>query len=197
LTTLGALLGAFGGADVARRNHQGLLLAALVLVLLGFLFGAIAGLADSPKTAGFGMFLFVAGLGCAGFAALDHHSGRPLVTASLIASPATHIEATIQRDGLGADDQMEADVETFANLLGNGTPLATVYRASVGPDETGKIDLSFQVPVPNDANVRSLLIRTWVAGKKRPDLSCSTRGRNGERDLRHTAACVLIVLPSR
>jgi len=71
-------------------------------------------------------------------------------------SAPAHIEARIERDGLGADDQMQADVETFANLLGAGTPLSTLYN-----------------------------------------LSCSARGPNGDRDLRHAAACVLIVLPGR
>jgi hypothetical protein len=202
LTTLFALLAAFGGADIARRNHQGLLVSALVLVLVGFLLGALALIAPSgaqPWVAAPGIFLLVLGLGLAGWSALDHHSGRPLVSASLIDTPTRHIEVKIQRDGLGASDQMEADVGIFADLDANTTPLATVYRASVGPDESGKIDLNFQVPVPTVEKARTVLIRTWVTGKDPPaDLSCATTYRKKlSKELRDNAAsCVLIVLPT-
>jgi hypothetical protein len=202
LTTLFALLTAFGGADIARRNHQGLLVSALFLVLVGFLLGALALLSPSgsqPWIAAPAMVLLVVGLGLAGWAALDHHSGRPLVSASLIETSPPHIEVNIERDGLGANDQMEADVETFADLDANRKPLATVYRASVGPDESGKIALNFQVPVPKDANARSVLVRTWVAGKSPPArMSCGAAYNTKlSKELRDNAAsCVLIVLPA-
>jgi hypothetical protein len=198
LTTLAALLTAFGGADVARRNHQGLLYGALLLVLLAFLSGALAALFNTHWLAGIGMILLVAGLGAAGWATLDHQAGRPLLSASLIETAPAHIEATIKRDGLGTKDQMEADVEGYTDLAAKTAPVATLYRASFGPDEDGKVDFSFQVPVPKDAWVKSVLLRTWVARTSEPqNLSCTSSGVKNDLkyDLKYEAACVLIVLP--
>lgn len=189
LTTLLALLSAFGGADIARRNHQALLVAALILVLFAFTFGALAALTENPWLAAGGMVLLAAGLGCAGYSALDHRSGRPLVVASLIATKPAHLEVRIERDGLGAGDRMEADVVTYSSVdkPRQNRRLSRVYWATVGPDESGKIALSFQLPVPSGAQAKSILIRTWVAGKDPPPPDCTS--------LSNPEACVFIVLP--
>ncbi len=203
VTALAALLATFGGADGARRNHQTILLISVIVVGVALLLGGFAALPNLLSLAGAGMVVLVAGLLVAAYAALDHHAGRPQISASLISSPTEHIEARIVRDGLGATDQMEASVEGYSTMDGNDhptdtkhDPIATLYRASFGPDESGQAALSFQLPVPTNEEIKSILLRTWVTSGTAPvDLSCSKPGENTSADIKHWAACVLIVLP--
>ncbi len=200
VTALAALLAMFGGADSAQRNHQYYLLGSVALVCAALLLGGLAALHDQKYLATVGVFALVVGLLLAAWAAVDHHSGQPQISASLITSPQQHIEATIERDGLAAKDQMEATVEGYPNENGKveaGHPPVVLYRASFGPDQSGKAALNFQVPVPQERKaIKSILLRTWVASSdhKPPDLSCSTGGSKSSGDTKHWAACVLIVL---
>jgi hypothetical protein len=208
VTTLTALLAAFGGADVARRNHQFLLYVAVTLVLLALAAGAAAAflaakkhpnLADAALIAA--MAALVGGLGVASFAALDHQSGQPLLDASLIAGSPMRITATVARDGLRSKDEMVADVRAFAKAGGTGSS-SMLYRATFGPNEQGVIALSFQIPIPAGLRARSIVLRAWVApaapkpGKKVAQPPACTTGPAVSL-AKYQASCTLIVLPAK
>jgi hypothetical protein len=202
LTALTALLAAFGGADAARRNNSGELKTAVVFVLAALLVAGIAALVDQRPLIICALILLVVGLLLASLAALNHQAGRPTISAAVKAGANPVLSANVKRDGLGSKDRMEVFVEgehyDRKTRRDNPTrPPSILYRASVGPNENGLVDLSFTVPLPRKPGYNAILLKTWVPQPRlqdrEQDLKC---GPETSTVAKFEAGCALMVLPT-
>jgi hypothetical protein len=167
--------------------------------------GGAAALTELKLLVGVALALLVAGFVIAALAALDHQPGRPLLTASVRTKPRSELTVTVRRDGLGSGDEMEVFVEgriyyTKKNNVSDTAtrPPSVLYRASFGPNQDGKVDLSFSVPLPQKPRYTAVLVQTWVpfhfpTNKPEQTVGCGPQALNGPK---YAAACVLATLPT-
>jgi hypothetical protein len=200
LTALTALLAAFGGADAARRYHADRLTIAVAFVLTALLIAMIAALLDKKWIAAIAVPALVVGLLLASLAALDHQAGRPSITASLEAKPSPELDVSLKRDGLGSEDQMELFIEGRNYNATDGDsatdPPSVIYRASLGPDESGKVDLSFSIPLSPAPRYEAVLVKAWVTADiedGEQNLDCART----QQLTKYAAACALAILPAQ
>lgn len=184
--SLGAILGfgaLTGGAELARRNHEWMLIGAVLGVLSGSLVSVVGATIRSGWLLVMGAAATFAGLVLASVAVFDREIGRPSVSVS-VSEAGSLLTASFEAGGLPSNEELQL----WIVALPGGE---TLYRSSFGPDPSGDVKRTLEFPLPG-AGFDRLLLRAWRTGSD-PGPCIVSR----ERSEPITTGCVELPLPSR
>ena len=168
LPALGALLTALAitGDLVGRmaRNHPSATFAAFGCAALAVFLGAVAafGLRESSDAERRVLYLGLVVLGAAlvmtVYAAVRTWGDRPQPSITITPKRGTLVTVTVHASGLQARDHLVVRVEQLSQA---GTPGQELYGASLGPDASGDVAESVDVPLPA-GDFDDVGARAWV-----------------------------------
>ena len=168
LPALGALLTALAitGDLVGRmaRNHPSATFAAFGCAALAVFLGAVAafGLRESSdaerRVLYLGLVVLGAGLVMTVYAAVRTWGDRPQPSITITPKRGTLVTVTVHASGLQARDHLVVRVEQLSQA---GTPGQELYGASLGPDASGDVAESVDVPLPA-GDFDDVGARAWV-----------------------------------
>ena len=168
LPALGALLTALAitGDLVGRmaRNHPSATFAAFGCAALAVFLGAVAafGLRESSdaerRVLFLGLVVLGAGLVMTVYAAVRTWGDRPQPSITITPKRGTLVTVTVHASGLQARDHLVVRVEQLSQA---GTPGQELYGASLGPDASGDVAESVDVPLPA-GDFDDVGARAWV-----------------------------------
>ena len=203
---LGALATANGGTGRIELNERTWLLSGTVAVLCAIVFGACAGLllgavARTPVIAGLlvgaGALCLATGLSVVTYAAVTHVAGRPGISASLRSDKdlGLLLDGTVTVSDIPSSEHLEMRVVSISQALGSARAIA-IYGASFGPNSSGDVNHSFEVPVPSGAS--ELLVQAWT-GNPGPclDSAIPATPTPTSNDVKHNIGCLRLRLANR
>ena len=168
LPALGALLTALAitGDLVGRmaRNHPSATFAAFGCAALAVFLGAVAafGLRESSdaerRVLYLGLVVLGAGLVMTVYAAVRTWGDRPQPSITITPKRGTLVTVTVHASGLQARDHLVVRVEQLSQA---GTPGQELYGASLGPDASGDVAETVDVPLPA-GDFDDVGARAWV-----------------------------------
>ena len=203
---LGALATANGGTGRIELNERTWLLSGTVAVLCAIVFGACAGLllgavARKPVIAGLligaGALCLVIGLSVVAYAAVTHVAGRPGISASLRSDKdlGLLLDGTVTVSDIPSSEHLEMRVVSISHAAQSARAIA-IYGASFGPNSSGDVTHTFEVPVPNRAS--ELLVQAWT-GSPGPclDRTIPATPTPTSTDVKHNIGCLRLRLRHR
>jgi hypothetical protein len=168
LPALGALLAALAitGDLVGRmaRNHPSATFAAFGCAALAVFLGAVAafGLRESSdaerRVLYLGLVVLGAGLVMTVYAGVSTWGDRPQPSVTITPRRGTLVTVTVRASGLRARDHLVVRVEQLSQT---GTPGQELYGASLGPDASGDVAETVDVPLPA-GDFDDIGARAWV-----------------------------------
>jgi hypothetical protein len=186
LPALGALLTALAitGNLVGRmaRNHPWATSGAFGCAALAVFLGAVAafGLREGSdaerRVLHLGLAVLGSGLVLTVFAGVRTWGDRPQPSITITQKHASLVTVAVHGSGLRSSDHLVVEVE---QLVG-GKPGQELYGASLGPDATGDVDETVDVPLPA-GDVDDVGARAWVGDEPK---DCYRRG--------HSTGCVRV-----
>src|SRR3954470_22290983 len=168
LPALGALLTALAitGNLVGRmaRNHPWASFAAFGCAALAVFLGAVAAFAlresseAEHRVLHTGLVVLGAGLVLTVYAGVRTWGDRPQPSVTLTPTRGSLVTATVHATGLRASDHLVVQVEQLGRA---GTPGRQLFGASLGPDASGDVEQSIDVPLPA-GDFDDLGAKAWV-----------------------------------
>jgi len=191
---LGALATANGGTGRIELNERTWLLSGTA----GLLLGAVA---RKPVIAGLlvgaGALCLATGLSVVTYAAVTHVAGRPGISASLRSDKdlGLLLDGTVTVSDIPSSEHLEMRVVSISQALGSARAIA-IYGASFGPNSSGDVNHSFEVPVPSGAS--ELLVQAWT-GNPGPclDSAIPATPTPTSNDVKHNIGCLRLRLANR
>lgn len=173
LPALAALLAALAitGDLVGRmaRNHPSATFAAFGCAALAVFLGAVAafGLRESSdaerRVLYLGLVVLGAGLVMTVYAGVRTWGDRPQPSITITPKRGAFVAVTVQASGLRARDHLVVRVEQLSQA---GTPGQELYGASLGPDASGDVAETVDVPLPA-GDFDDVGARAWVGDEPR------------------------------
>jgi hypothetical protein len=198
LPALGALLTALAITDdlVGRmaRNHPIASFAAFGCAALAVFLGAVAafglreGSAEERRVLYLGLGVLGAGLVFTVYAGVETWGDRPQPSITLTPKRGAIVTVAVRGIGLRSSEHLVVEVEQLLRVTDrhgrhSWRPGQPLYGASLGPDSSGEVDQTVDLPLPA-GDFDDLGAKAWVGDEPKP---CYTRG--------NTTGCVRVHIP--
>jgi hypothetical protein len=198
LPALGALLTALAitGDLVGRmaRNHPVATFAAFGCAALAVFLGAVAAFGlredsrEERRVLHLGLLVLGAGLVFTVYAGVTTWGDRPQPSITVTPKRGSTVAVSVHGIGLRSSEHMVVEVEQLLRVTDkqgrhSWKPGQPLYGASLGPDSSGEIEQTVDLPLPA-GDFDDLGARAWVGDEPKP---CYTRG--------NTTGCVRVHIP--
>jgi hypothetical protein len=203
---LGALATSNGGTGRIELNERTWLLSGTIAVLFAIVFAACAAVllgavTTRPVLAGLliaaGALCLVAGLSVVTYAAVTHVAGRPGISATLKWDKdlGVLLDGEVTVNDIPSNQHLEMRVVSFSGGAGGAKP-TSIYGASFGPNSSGDVAHSFEVPVPRASS--EVLVQAWT-GSPGPclDRAIPANPTPTSSDVKHNIGCLRLRLQRR
>jgi hypothetical protein len=200
---LGALATSNGGTGRIELNERTWLLSGTIAVLFAIVFAAcsavLLGLVSKRPLIGgvligAGALCLVAGLSVVTYAAVTHVAGRPGISAQLRwdRNLGLLLNGQVTVSDIPSSEHLEMRVVSFTDAL-RGGKATSIYGASFGPNSSGDVIHSFEVPVPRHSS--ELLVQAWT-GNPGPclDRTIPAAPTPTSSDVKHNIGCLRLRL---